>query len=292
MLWVERSLESLRKSAIPVDVFVIDNGSTDGTQAFIRAGYPNVLLYQNTDNEGFGMANNRGLQYALDKGYDYVYLMNQDAWIKEDTIQKLVLVAESHPEYGIVGPIQLDATEQHLELEFCRSSLRSDIALSSYISDLYFRKDEKQSVYSISFLMASHWLVSRRCLQTVGGFSPVFFQYGEDDNYVHRVFYHGLKVGLAPHVTAIHDRRVQKSNATVLNNIYREYVAVLVRLSLPAISYSFKGPIFVFCFKAINERKRLYLQYAWKLIRNKKKIVECRNASKRGFVFLEKTTAK
>lgn len=288
MQWVIHCLESLRKSTIPIDLFVIDNGSTDGTQAFIRSRYPDVLFYQNTENEGFGKANNRGLQHAIDNGYDYVYLMNQDAWIREDTILKLVRIAELHPEFGIVGPIQLEKTEQHLELEFCRASLRSDIALSKYVSDLYFREDEKQEVYAVSFLMASHWLITRKCLLTVGGFNPVFFQYGEDDNYLQRVLYHGLRIGLAPHVTAVHDCHVEKSNPDVVNKIYRDYVGFLVLLSQPATSYAFKGPVFVFCFNALKERNPLYLKYAWKMIRERRRIVECRKIGERGFGFLEK----
>lgn len=292
MRWAARCLESIRHSSISVDVFVIDNGSTDGTQAFIRSGYPDVLFCQNTENEGFGKANNRGLQYAIDKGYDYVYLMNQDAWILENTIRDLVRIAESHSEYGIVGPVQLDGTGHHLELQFCRSTLRSDIALSNYFSDLYFREDREHEIYTISYLMASHWLVSRRCLMAVGGFSPVFFHYGEDDNYIHRVLFHGFKLGLAPHVTAIHDCQTQKSNPVTTNTVYREYTGFLVLLSQPAKSYSFIGPLFVFCFNAIKKHNSKYLKYAWKMLRGKRRIAECRNASIRGFAFLEKAPSK
>lgn len=280
-------MESLRRSAIPVDVFVVDNGSTDGTQSFIRAEYPDYMFHQNPDNKGFGKANNLGLQYALDNEYDYVYLMNQDAWIQENTILELVRIAQSHPKYGIVGPVQLDATEHHLELQFCRSSLRSDVALQSYVSDLYFRGDLKQDVYTVSYLMASHWLVSRSCLSAIGGFSPVFFHYGEDDNYIHRVLYHGFEIGLAPHVTAIHDCHVQKSNPDVMEKVYRDYANFLVLLSQPAKAYSFKGPIFVFCINAIKEKRFQYLKYACKLIRNKRKIKDCRKDSILGFAFLE-----
>ncbi len=288
MQWAARCLESLRKSTLPVDVLVIDNGSTDGSQGFIRSEYPEVSFYQNTKNVGFGMANNRGLQHALNEGYDYVYLMNQDAWIQEDTILKLVQIAESNPEYGILGPVQLDKTEHHLELTFCQSTLRSDKALASYVSDLYFRKDEALEIYPVTYLMASHWLVSRRCLLTVGGFSPVFFQYGEDDNYLHRVLYHGLKIGLAPHVTAVHDCHVEKTNPDVMNKVYRDSARFLVLLSQPAKSYAFKGPIFVLCFNAIKERNPLYLKYAWKMVREKSRIAKCRKASIQGFAFLEK----
>ena len=288
MRWAARCLESIRYSAIPVDVFVIDNGSTDGTQDFIRSGYPNVLFCQNTENEGFGKANNRGLQYAIDKGYDYVYLMNQDAWILESTIRDLVRIAESNPEYGIIGPVQLDGTGHHLEWEFCRSTLRSDIVLSSYLSDLYFMDDRGREVYTVSYLMASHWLVSRKCLLAVGGFSQVFFHYGEDDNYLHRALYHGFEIGLAPHVMAIHDCHEQKTNPDVMKKVYRDYARFLVLLSRPAKPHALIGPVFVFCFNAIKEHDLLYLKYAWRMIRDRRRIAKCRKESTQGFAFLEK----
>ena len=54
--------------------------------------------------------------------------------------------------------------------------------------------------------MAAHWLVSRRAIETVGGFSPAFRQYGEDDNWLHRLHYHKLMCGVVPAAQAVHDR--------------------------------------------------------------------------------------
>ena len=53
----------------------------------------------------------------------------------------------------------------------------------------FYRIKKLEEVYDIPFAMAAHWLVTKRCLQTVGGFSPTFFHYGEDNNYIHRVFF-------------------------------------------------------------------------------------------------------
>ena len=86
MRWAQRCLQSLRDSEVHTDIYVIDNGSTDGTQAFIREHFPEAVMVQNARNEGFGRANNRGLRYALEHGYDYVYLLNEDAWIMPSTL--------------------------------------------------------------------------------------------------------------------------------------------------------------------------------------------------------------
>ena len=80
--WMERCLESLRLSKHPVDVVVIDNDSKDRSIERIRKDYPEVRLIVNGANLGFGKANNIGIQLALEEGYDAVFLMNQDAWVR------------------------------------------------------------------------------------------------------------------------------------------------------------------------------------------------------------------
>ena len=54
--------------------------------------------------------------------------------------------------------------------------------------------------------MAAHWLVSREAIETVGGFSPAFRHYGEDDNWIDRLHFHGLHCGVVPEARAVHDR--------------------------------------------------------------------------------------
>ena len=105
--WMERCLGSLRLSELPVDVLVIDNDSKDRTTELIRAQYPEVRLIENKKNLGFGRANNLGMQIALEEGYDFAFLMNQDAWIDPNTIGTLVSISLKYSEYGILSPVHL-----------------------------------------------------------------------------------------------------------------------------------------------------------------------------------------
>ena len=86
MEWIDRCLDSLLCSTLRPDVFVVDNGSTDGTQEYVHSHFPEVFFRQNETNLGFGRANNIGLRFAIEGGYSHVYLMNQDAWVEPDTI--------------------------------------------------------------------------------------------------------------------------------------------------------------------------------------------------------------
>lgn len=203
MHWIDRCFGSLRNSTLAVDVVVVDNGSTDGTQAHIRQGYPEVLLIPSTTNLGFGQANNKGMRWALDQGADHVFLLNQDAWVLPDTVVRLVKAAADHPEYGIISPLHLNGSGDAFDTNFAHwiepdgcPGLQDDLAAQQIVD----------RVYDIRFVNAAAWLVTGHCLRTVGGFDPSFFHYTEDNNYVDRVHYHGLKVGVLPTAVIHHDR--------------------------------------------------------------------------------------
>lgn len=195
--WLDRCLGSVM--AYPSDqvtAFVVDNGSTDGTAEYIRKAFPSVHLVVAEENLGFGRANNIGFRYALEHGYDYVYLLNQDAWIFPDTLSKLVHSMEEEPKLGVLSPLQLTASEDRFDPRFSKIYP-------------YSLADVPDGVVEVPFVMAAHWMISRRCLQTVGAFSPAFSHYGEDDNYLHRTIWHGFKVGVLHSAKAVHDREMR-----------------------------------------------------------------------------------
>lgn len=201
--WYDHCFGSLRQSLDPVKVVAVDNASTDGSAEYIHQHFPEVILPAQKENLGFGRANNIGIKYALDHDADYVFLLNQDAWIEPDTLQQLVQIAQAHPEYGILSPLHLNAEKnniEHLLLQRLDDFRTTDPAL---FNDLYFNR--LREVYDTQYVNAAAWLLPRRTIETVGGFDPCFFIYGEDDNYINRVLYHGMKIGICPKVPIVHD---------------------------------------------------------------------------------------
>jgi len=114
--WLEKCLGSVHGA----DIFVVDNASSDGCAEYVKANFPSAILVQNSENEGFTAANNRGFKYAMDNDYDYVYLMNQDAWLEHDTLSKLIEAAEANPEYVILSPMQMEAGMEYPDKLFAR----------------------------------------------------------------------------------------------------------------------------------------------------------------------------
>lgn len=210
--WYERCLGSLQHSTIPVDIMVIDNASQDGSADWIAEHYSEVNLIRSDKNLGFGQANNIGLRYALDNGYDYVFLLNQDAWLHtNDCIERLVQVAENHPEYMIMSALWLYGSGERIT----KGSKLHMIALegpnNDFVSDMYLGK-ALQEVYETDYMPAAAWLLPRKTLEQIGGFDPFFFHRGEDDNYMQRVYYHGGKIGLCAKACICHDIEERPAN--------------------------------------------------------------------------------
>jgi GT2 family glycosyltransferase len=86
---------------------LVDNGSTDGSAAFVREQYghdPRVEILELPKNHGWSGGNNAGMRRALDAGAEYVFLLNNDTRVAPDVFEKTVALAESHPEIGVVAP--------------------------------------------------------------------------------------------------------------------------------------------------------------------------------------------
>lgn len=202
-LWYDRCFTSLRNSEYPVQTIVIDNASNDGTVEYIREHFPEIYLKESKGNLGFGRANNIGMRCALDNGCDYVFLLNQDAWIEPNTIGELVRIAEKYPNYGLLGPVQVNKEKTKVLNGVIQFLINPDNVNHKLFSDLILGSVE--DVYPVAEINAAAWLLPRKTLETIGGFDPIFLHYGEDWNYLSRVLYHGLKVGLVPHVQVVHD---------------------------------------------------------------------------------------
>ena len=104
MNWLSKCLNSCKD----YPVVVIDNASTDETVTYIKKQFPKVHLIPQSKNLGFGQANNLGIRYALNNGADYVFLLNQDAYLQGECINQLIKIHQNNPEFGILSPIHLN----------------------------------------------------------------------------------------------------------------------------------------------------------------------------------------
>ena len=100
--FLEQALRSLQRSLkhISHEIFVVDNNSVDGSVAMVQEAFPEVNLVANKSNPGFARANNQALRQA--KG-EYLFVLNPDTIVEEDTVSVLVGFLDSHPDCGAIG---------------------------------------------------------------------------------------------------------------------------------------------------------------------------------------------
>jgi GT2 family glycosyltransferase len=91
-------------------VFVVDNASADDSQVILREYQ--VRLICNSTNLGFAGANNRGIEEALSSGGAPILLLNNDAWIEEDDVVRLLETLQANRQIGLVGPLLFDARQK------------------------------------------------------------------------------------------------------------------------------------------------------------------------------------
>lgn len=195
-IWLKKNLNSLLNSNYPIDIIIVDNASTDKTISTIKE-FSTVELIQSKENLGFGKANTIGIDFALKKGADAVFLLNQDTWIYENTISSLVEALFENPNLGLVSPLHYSADEKTFDKNF-----------NTYFNR--FKKEEdSESIRIVPFINAAAWLVSKECFTKTGYFDPIFSHYGEDRNFCERVKYHGFKIGVVKNSAICHDRIVK-----------------------------------------------------------------------------------
>lgn len=271
LAWLDRCLGSVRESTLPADLYVLDNASSDGTADGVAARFPEAILIRSSENLGFARGNNEGLKYALEKGYDAVYLLNQDACLEPDTLAAMAAVSTS--EWAVLSPMQLSAAGAY-DPAFERDVLPKAGA-------------EENGVRAVPRVMAAHWLIRRDALEKVGLFAPLFPLYGEDDNWCDRARFLGLRIGIVPAAKAVHDRARRQD--PLPKRIHRDYYMGSLR-RLCDISRCYAGRwVFTGLFtlvKCVKYGSLQPLKYFGKLVGSRKEIRRTRALTRQPHAYL------
>lgn len=263
--WIAKCLNSLRDSSVPTTPVVVDNCSTDDTVKFVRENYPEAVLFPQTRNLGFGQGNNLGIRYAMDNDADYVLLLNQDATLAPNALK---ILTENSDGRSLLTPIHMNGVGEKIDHFFKRSLLNTD---NTFVDDNLL--NDVKAKYPIGMFCAACWFMPKVIINEVGGFDPLFFHYGEDDNYYNRIKYHGFKSYVVPGARMFHDRNEHGNNeAFSRNQLYRE---ILVAATNPCLSMKERG---VQIFRVWSNHKSYVFEYVASLLKMMRGISAIRNS--------------
>ncbi|HYO15860.1 MAG TPA: glycosyltransferase family 2 protein [Thermoanaerobaculia bacterium] len=180
-------LESVRSEA-PGEVIVADNGSTDGSVAMVRSGFPEVRLLVDESNPGYGAAANRAVAAAA---CPYVLLLNADTRVTPGTLRALAAYLDEHPRAGVVGPrlVNPDGTLQVSCFPFIgtlRLMLEKTPA-ARWLARVPVLRDRWLLSHSlhdrprvVPWVLGAALALRREAFETIGGFDTSFFMYSEE----------------------------------------------------------------------------------------------------------------
>jgi len=273
MPWIDKCLESIIASTVPMHTIVVDNGSKDNTVAYIRKKFLDVTLLPQEKNLGFGQGNNAGIKYAMEHGATHVLLLNQDAWIEADMVEQLLPYDDGQ---SLLSPIHLNGEGDSLDRNFKLHALLRSEMLEDLVDDWSVGKTNKYATYEIN---AACWLLPANIINTIGGFNPMFFHYAEDINYLHRLHYHGKGVYFVPKAKAYHDRANVPDKPLNEQYMYQQMVLRLLNINLSNSRAKCQRWRFIFAIvcRALKNGQNTYLSMLWhasKRIAKKKKEIQ------------------
>lgn len=262
MQWLERCLSTLMLSTISTQIVVIDNASTDGTADYVPSHFPNVVWMPQAENLGFGQANNKGIKYAVEHGADYVLLLNQDAYLQPDALEKMIAQSDGK---SLISPLQLTGDGTRLDPMF-RVSMRLTCDVSTMIDDLLLKGlEQMEPVYEAAEIGAACWLMPIALINRIGGFNPMFFHYSEDNNYYQRMAFHKTKVLLVPKAHVWHDRKQLYGNVQAFNKnrVRRDLILVACNINWSKLFRSYKFlVVLIHCYRD-RTKGQAYLPGTW-----------------------------
>lgn len=217
-------LDSLQELHYPnVCTVVVDNGSSDDSEARLRGAYPHVTVLQSGANLGFAGGNNVGIRYALTQGAEYVWLLNNDTYVAPDALDALVARARQTPGVGAVGSALYNAHDDPSAPNQLQTYGGGQLSLVTGISrHITQRRDEA----TIDYLSAASLLLRREALEQVGLLDDDYFMYWEDTDLSLRLRQHGWQLAVAEDATVWHKESASSGKRSlVLDHLFHESAA-------------------------------------------------------------------
>ncbi len=206
--YLEQCLRSVFRSQgkWEMEVFVVDNNSSDGSVEYLSARFPQVKFIANKDNRGFSCANNQALRQAKGR---YMLLLNPDTILTENTLTDTLQYLDEHPEVGASGTAMYGrdgrfAWESRRGVPtpwtaFCKMvGLTALFPHSRRFGRYHMRYLNREEANYIEVISGAYMMLRREALEQVGLLDESFFMYGEDIDLSYRMLQGGWKNAYIP----------------------------------------------------------------------------------------------
>ncbi len=191
-------------------IVMIDNGSTDDSEKLLRERYTDICILQTGSNLGFAGGNNAGIRYALERGADYVWLLNNDTTVAPDSLTELVKVVDGRTNIGMAGS-KILLYDQPDTLHFAGAEISLIDGNSRHLGILEKDVGQYDQVSEMGFLTGCSLLVSCRMIEQIGLMPEEYFLYFEESDWCLRARRASYRLIFTPYSQVFH-----KLSASVL----------------------------------------------------------------------------
>lgn len=171
-----------------LEAIVVDNGSTDDSVSELRSRFPGVELIEAGRNAGFAIGNNLGIRRALERGADFVWLLNDDTVVEPGALEAMLNVTAREPRPGVIGCVLL---ENHVDAvqAWGGGTVSPAFGLATVLT---------APADDLAYISGACMLLPRDVLASVGLLDESFFLFMEDVDLCYRVSEAGWSIAIAP----------------------------------------------------------------------------------------------
>jgi hypothetical protein len=233
-------LASVRAVAreVALEVFVVDNGSSDGSADAVRAGFPEFTLLANRKNAGFARANNQAFPLCR---APYLLLLNPDTVIRVEAVRGLVAFMDAHPEAGAAG-VQLEGGDGRLQNSYDNfPSFLTELFSKHLLRLLLPRRFPSKRVVpeheiEVDVVIGACLILRRDAVAALGYFDEGYFLFVEESDLCWRLWRAGWKIYHLPWLRVVHGSHPSRSQARALATLesYRSTHRFFARTSSPS----------------------------------------------------------
>ncbi len=202
-----------KTKGINCEIILVDNASTDGSLEFFEKEYSNSINFiKNSENLGFGRANNKGIEIAKGK---YIFLLNSDTLLINNAIKLLFDFMEENSNCGACGGnlFNIDLNPVHSFIaEKPYISLKTEFNVYlNFIQKLRYRILKKRNDFNykskpieVGCITGADLMIRKEILDRIGYFDEDFFMYSEECELEYRIAKQGYKIISVPTAKIIH----------------------------------------------------------------------------------------
>ncbi|MFQ3661914.1 MAG: glycosyltransferase family 2 protein [Chloroflexaceae bacterium] len=186
---------------ITAEIWVVDNGSTDGSVTAVQSYHPEVRIIANRDNKGFAAANNQAIRASDSR---HVLLLNSDTVARPGSLTALARFLDAHPEVGMVGSRLLNPDGSLQPSWAMFPSIFTELVGKKLRLRWRYPTRDGSRAYSTDWVDGAVLMIRRSILPQVGLMDEHYFMYSEEVDWCYRTRRAGYQICYLPDAEVVH----------------------------------------------------------------------------------------